>query len=58
MLPLADLQRDFAHAILTGTAAPDLDFAPGPVCVQAALRVHRNTVMGALSAYSSIVMLP
>jgi hypothetical protein len=47
-MPLAEMQRDFAQAVLT-CDAPALVFAPGAVSAEAALRVHRNTVMGALT---------
>ena len=47
MPPLADLQQDFARAILAG-AMPDVALAPGHVPAADAMRVYRNTVIGAL----------
>jgi hypothetical protein len=47
-MPLAEMQREFAHAILAGEAVPGIVFAEGPVAAIAALQQHRNTVMGAL----------
>jgi hypothetical protein len=47
MPPLADMQRDFARAVLAGTM-PDMALAPGRVPAAEAMRVHRNTVMSAL----------
>lgn len=47
MLPLADMQRDFARAVLAGTV-PGLALAPGRVPAADAMQVHRNTVIGAL----------
>lgn len=44
---LSDLQRGFAHAVMSGAAA-EMDFVDGPVPIAAALQVHRNTVTGAL----------
>lgn len=48
MPPLADIQREFAHAILNGTVSGSA-FVTGPVSATVALQVHRNTIMGALS---------
>ena len=42
MPPLADLQQDFARAILAG-AMPDVALAPGHVPAADAMRVYRNT---------------
>ena len=47
-MPLAEMQRDFAQAVLTGQTSGQA-FAPGAVSADAALRIHRNTVMGALT---------
>jgi hypothetical protein len=47
MLSLADVQHALAHAIVSGTAT-GVAFLPGPIAREEALRVHRNTVMGAL----------
>jgi hypothetical protein len=47
MPPLAEMQRDFALAILAGVA-PAVALAPGRVSAAEAMRVHRNTVIGAL----------
>lgn len=43
---LHEIQTAFAHSLLTGAALPPI-FAAGPVPVDAALRIHRNTVLGA-----------
>lgn len=43
---LHELQHAFARALLTGEGLPPV-FRRGPVPVEAALRVHRNTVLGA-----------
>jgi hypothetical protein len=48
MPQLADLQKSFGRAVLTG-AAPALAFAPGCIPASVAMQVHRNTVMGALA---------
>lgn len=47
MPPLADLQRDFARALLAGDAVP----APirGILSPREAMRIHRNTAIGALA---------
>ena len=45
-MPLAELQRDFAHALLAGDEMPMA--IAGRLNAQEALRVHRNTVLGAL----------
>lgn len=46
-MPLADLQRDFACALLAGDPPP---FAThGVLSAAEALRIHRNTVLGALA---------
>ena len=45
---LAELQCSFARGVLTGTA-PAIGFAEARVPAAAALRQHRNTVMGALT---------
>jgi len=48
--PLADLQRDFLGAVLTGdAAAADRLGLRGAVDVVQALRLHRDTVFGALA---------
>jgi len=47
MRALAEMQQEFARAIHSGTLA-DIAFASGPVSPQEALRIHRNTVLGAL----------
>ncbi len=47
MLPLADMQRDFARAVLAGEV-PGARLAPGRVPAAQAIQVHRNTVIGAL----------
>jgi hypothetical protein len=47
MPPLAELQRDFAHGVLHGEV-PALAFG-GRIAAADALRIHRNTVMGALT---------
>jgi hypothetical protein len=47
MLPLADMQRDFARAVLAGEV-PGVRLAPGRVPAAQAIQVHRNTVIGAL----------
>jgi hypothetical protein len=47
-MPLADLQAAFARSLFSGDDT-DLAFASGPVSAEQALRVHRNTVMGALA---------
>ena len=47
MLPLAELQRGFARAVLAGDAA-GMNIAQGRVSAAAALQVHRNTIIGAL----------
>jgi hypothetical protein len=47
MLPLAELQRGFSHAVLAGDAA-GVKIAMGRVSPTAALQVHRNTIIGAL----------
>jgi len=47
MLPLAELQRGFARAVLAGDAA-GMNIAQGRVSPAAALQVHRNTIIGAL----------
>ena len=47
MPPLAELQTDFARAILAG-AVPDIGLAPGRVPAADAMRVYRNTVIGGL----------
>lgn len=47
MRPLADVQQAFAQAVFSG-ADVDLAFEAGPIAPEEALRVHRNTVMGAL----------
>lgn len=45
---LADTQREFSHAVLSGDL-PRADFSKGKVSAAAALQVHRSTVMGALT---------
>ena len=47
MLPLADMQRDFARAVLAGDV-PGVRIASGRVPAAQAIQVHRNTVIGAL----------
>lgn len=47
MPPLAELQRDFARGVLHGEV-PALGFG-GRIAPADALRIHRNTVMGALA---------
>jgi len=47
MRPLAEVQQAFARAIYLGADA-NLAFEAGPIAPEEALRVHRNTVMGAL----------
>src|ERR1700677_4708748 len=47
MRALAEMQQEFERAIHSGTLA-DIAFASGPVSPQEALRIHRNTVLGAL----------
>jgi hypothetical protein len=47
MLPLADMQRDFARAVLAGEV-PGALLARGHVPAAQAIQVHRNTVIGAL----------
>jgi len=47
MLPLAELQRGFARAVLAGDAT-GMSIARGRVSPAAALQVHRNTIIGAL----------
>ena len=47
MPPLAEMQQDFARAVLAG-AIPDIALAPGRVAAADAMQVHRNTVIGAL----------
>jgi hypothetical protein len=60
---LAELQAQMAHALLEDPdRLPRELFAPGPVPVEAALRVHRNTIFGALSnalalTYPTVVRL-
>jgi len=46
MPPLAELQQDFARAVLTGEVPPGL--FTGRVPAQAALSIHRDTIIGAL----------
>ncbi|HEX4534157.1 MAG TPA: DNA-binding domain-containing protein [Rhizomicrobium sp.] len=47
MLPLAETQRAFSRAVLTDEPC-GIAFAPGGICLEAALRTHRNTAVGAL----------
>ncbi len=47
MRSLADVQREFARAIFS-RAEIGAAFAPGSISSEEALRVHRNTVIGAL----------
>ncbi|MEO6341373.1 MAG: DNA-binding domain-containing protein [Caulobacteraceae bacterium] len=50
MPSLAETQAAMARALLADPAGlPDALFASGPVSIAAALRVHRNTVFGALA---------
>jgi hypothetical protein len=44
---LADLQREFLQAVLAGETPPG--FLAGPVPPQEALRIHRDTIAGALT---------
>lgn len=46
-MSLAELQQQFAHAVITGEALPAL--LAGRVPPEAALSVHRDTIMGALT---------
>lgn len=47
MLPLAEFQRAFAHAVMKSGAIPDK--TQGRLLPDEAMRIHRNTVMGALA---------
>lgn len=47
MPPLADMQHDFAQAVLAGVTS-GVALAPGRVAAAEAMQVHRNTVIGAL----------
>jgi hypothetical protein len=47
MSSLAEMQRQFANAVYTGVPG-DIAFAAGPVSPLDALRIHRNTMLGAL----------
>jgi hypothetical protein len=47
MLPLADLQRAVAHAVMTGEAVPAV--IHGRLRPEEAMCIHRNTVLGTLT---------
>ena len=49
-MPLAELQRDMARALLSGDMQSMMGhIAVGPIPAEAALLVHRNTVLGGLA---------
>ena len=49
-MPLAELQRDMARALLSGDMQSLLGrIAAGPIPAEAALSVHRNTMLGGLA---------